>query len=347
MSTTFISTNAVSATLRRSVMKSQVLISEATKEATTGRHFDVGLALGALNGRNVVLRAEFANMDKIIDTNALVTGRLNTTDNVLDQLIETAKTFQQEIAASRNNQSGASMVLPSARANLESLIASLNVSLDGQYLFAGIDTETQPIGPYGAGSPSKTAIDAAFVATFGFPQTSPLVAGISGAAMQNFLDTQFAAEFDDPAWGANWSSASDQVMSSRISTSEVIDTSVSANEQGFRKLAMAYTMLSDIGATGMSEAAFQVTIDSAWKMVGDAIYDLALVQGKIGTAQERTDGATDKLHIQKDLVTSQINAMEQVDPAEASHRVTALETQIDMALALTARIQKLSIINYL
>ena len=70
---------------------------------------------------------------------------------------------------------------------------------------------------------------------------------ITAAQMQTFLDTTFDAEFASPAWNANWSTASDQTMRSRISTTEIVDTSVSANEPAFRKLAMAYTMLSDLG----------------------------------------------------------------------------------------------------
>jgi len=54
MATTFISTNAISTTLRVSAMKSRAALSEATKEATTGRLADVGLDLGALTGRDVV-----------------------------------------------------------------------------------------------------------------------------------------------------------------------------------------------------------------------------------------------------------------------------------------------------
>jgi flagellar hook-associated protein 3 FlgL len=69
---------------------------------------------------------------------------------------------------------------------------------------------------------------------------------ITPAAMNNFLDNAFATEFDDPAWGTNWSSASDQVMRSRISTTQTVDSSASANDKAFRKLAMAYTMLSGL-----------------------------------------------------------------------------------------------------
>ena len=67
----------------------------------------------------------------------------------------------------------------------------------------------------------------------------------------------------------------------------------------------------------------------------------------IGTAQEQTSNATDRLKVQVDLITKQVTTMEQVDPSEASVRVTSLRNQLDMSLALTTRIQKLSILNYL
>ena len=135
-------------------------------------------------------------------------------------------------------------------------------------------------------------------------------------------------------------------MRSRVSTTQTIDTSVSANEPAFRKLAMAYTMLSDLG-TNLNQAAFQAVVDTALLGVGAAINDLAGVGAKLGTAQQLTTNATSRLLVQSDLITQQVTAMENVDPEEASVRVTNLETQLDMSLALTARIQRLSILNYL
>ena len=230
--------------------------------------------------------------------------------------------------------------------NLQSLLATLNVTMDGQYLFAGINTAVAPMQDYAAGSPSKTAVDTAFLATFGFAQNSPLASSITAANMQTFLDTTLQTQFDDPAWGTNWSTASDQVMRSRISTTQTINSSVSANDPAFRKLALAYTMLSDLG-TNLNQAAFQTVIDTALLGIGDAINDLAGVGARLGTAQQQTTNASSRLRVQGDLITQQITAMETVDPEEASVRVTNLETQLDMSLALTARIQKLSILNYL
>ncbi|MGP9813360.1 flagellar hook-associated family protein [Rhodopseudomonas sp. NSM] len=347
MASTFISSSAISTTLRIAAMKSQAAVSRATKEATTGRHADVGLSLGALAGRDVVLRAERVEIDKLVDTNALVAGRLDTSQQRISGLIDTAESFQKDLLAARNSANGGTVIAQSAAANLKSLISTLNVAMNGQYLFAGTNTGVTPMVDYAAGSPSKTAIDAAFVATFGFSQSSPLVSGISAVDMQSFLDTTLQAEFDDPAWGANWSTSSDQVMRSRISTTQTIDSSATANEPAFRKLAMAYTMLSDLGTQNLNQAALQSVIDTAIGTVGEAINDLAGIGAHLGTAQEQTTNATSRLKVQGDLITQQVTAMEEVDPAEASVRVTNLNNQLEMSLALTARIQQLSILNYL
>jgi flagellar hook-associated protein 3 FlgL len=347
MAATFISSNSIATTLRISASKSQVAIAKGVKEATTGRLDDVGKELGALTGRNVTLRAELQEIDKLVDTNALVGARLEVGQERLSQLIETAQSFQKDLLAARNSANGGGIIAQPAGANLESLLASLNVSMDGQFLFGGINTSEAPMTPYENGSASKTAINAAFTAAFGFAPGSAGAENILPADMETFLDGAFATEFADPAWGTNWSSASDQVMRSRISTTQTIDSSASANDVAFRKLAMAYTMLSGLGVDRMNQSTFQVVTDKALLLVAGAVADLASVGARLGTAQEQTTNATSRLKVQSDIVTKQVNAMENVDPEEASVRVTSLRNQLEMSHALTAQIQKLSILNYL
>ncbi len=347
MSANYISTYMLSSALRYSITNNQSSLSKATKEATTGRFADVGLELGTSTGRDVALRANLSFIDEVVDTNELVSGRLNVTQNRITQLGSTAQEFLKNLIAARDADSGARMILPSASANLQDLIGALNVSYNGAYLFAGINTQNAPITNYAAGSTSKSAVDADFLSTFGFPQSSASVGSITPAQMQSFLNTSFDAEFASPAWNTNWSSATDQVLSSRISATEVVDTSVSANQPGFRKLSEAYTMLSDLGNTNLSKATFQVVVDKAISLVSGAINDLAVLGGGVGAIQQRVSSATDKLKIQHDVLNEQIVAMEKVDPTEASVRVNTLQNQIDTALALTARLQKISLINYL
>ena len=347
MSANYISTLMLSSALRSSITNNESSLSKASKEATTGRFADVGLQLGTATGSDVALRADMDFVSQIVDTNELVSGRLDVTQNRITQLGSTAQEFLKNLIAARDADSGARMILPSASANLQDLVASLNVSYNGSYLFGGINTQNAPVANYAAGSTSKNAVDADFLATFGFSQSSASASSITPAQMQSFLDTSFDAEFASPAWNTNWSSATDQTMTSRISTTEVADTSVSANQPGFRKLAEAYTMLSDLGNTSLSQDTFRTVVDKAITLVSGATNDLAVLGGSVGSVQQRVSSATDKLNIQHDILNQQIVSMEKVDPAEAAVRVNTLQNQIDTALALTARLQKISLINYL
>jgi flagellar hook-associated protein 3 FlgL len=351
MSANYISSLMLSSGLRYSITNNQSALSKATKEATDGRFADVGLALGTSTGRDVSLRADLNFADQLIDTNGLVAGRLDVTQNRITQLVTTSQDFLKNLIAARDADSGARIILPTAQANLQDIIGALNASYNGSYLFGGINTQNAPIANYAAGSTSKNALDADFAAAppagFGFPQSSANVANISPAAMQSFLDNQVDAEFASLAWNTNWSQATDQVMSSRISTTEVVDTSVSANQPGFRKLAEAYTMLSDLGNINLSKATFQVVVDKAIGLVTSAANDLAVLGGTVGSIQQRVTAATDKMTKQKDILNQQIVDLEKVDPTEASVRVSTLQTQIQTALALTAQMQKISLINYL
>jgi flagellar hook-associated protein 3 FlgL len=346
MSSNYISTYMLTSTLRYSIVGNESALSNTTKEATTQRYADVGLALGAKTGRDVSLRADMDFLNQLVDTNGLVSGRLDVTQNRITEFGSTAQEFLSSLIAARDTANGAAIILPSASANLQDLIGGLNASYNGSYLFGGTNTQTLPIANYAAGSTSKNAIDAAFSGFFGFAQTSPSVSTITPAQMQTFL-TNLDTQFTSPAWNANWSSASNTPLSSRISSTEVVNSSVSANDPSFQNLAEAYTMMSDLGNTSMSQATFQVVVDKAISLVSSATNGLAVLGGAVGTIQQRVSGATNKLQMQQDILNQQVVAMEKVDPTVASVKVSSLQTQIDTALALTSRLQQISLINYL
>ncbi|MFC5069735.1 flagellar hook-associated family protein [Flaviflagellibacter deserti] len=355
MKTTFISTQAVSSATRLSIMKMQAELAKNSKELGSGRWADVGLELGNKTGRTVSLRQDFARLDSIKDTNGLVMSRLDGSQAALEGMLKMAQDFSASLIGVRTGDTGADVIQDDAKNNLQALIASLNTSIDGEYLFAGIDTDVRPVTDYYAtpvvpGTGPKAAVDDAFLTAFGMAQNDPAVINITPAAMDAFLNGAFAAMFDPAAWTdptTGWSSASDQNVRSRISTSELVDTSANANEAAFRKIAMAYTMVTEFASSNLSEGAYQTVIDKAAEIVGEAISSTTVVMARLGTAQERVKNANDRMDVQMKILNTHINDLELVDPYEAQTRVTALETQLDMAYALTARAQQLSLLNYL
>ena len=76
----------LSSSLRYSITNNQAALSKASTEATTGRFADVGLELGATTGGDVSLRADLSFADQLVDTNGLVSGRLDVTQNRITQL---------------------------------------------------------------------------------------------------------------------------------------------------------------------------------------------------------------------------------------------------------------------
>jgi flagellar hook-associated protein 3 FlgL len=348
MKATFVSTQAVSSATRLSILKMQTELAKNEKELGSGRWADMGLQLGNKSGRTVSLRQDFLRFESIVDTNGLVASRLDASQATLTGVLGMAQDFVSTLLAIRDGETGPELAQTEGKNNLEAFISALNISQGGQYLFAGINTDVRPLNDYFAPlSDAKAAVDAAFLTEFTFPQDAPGVLNITPADMETFLDGDFAALFDPAGWVPDWSSASDQNVRSRISTSELVDTSANANEEALRKIAMAYTMVTEFASTGMADNTYKLIIEKAMTTVSEAIQGVIVVQARLGTAQQRVSNANERMEVQLNILNTHINELELVDPHETATRITTLETQLDMAYALTARAQQLSLLNYL
>lgn len=349
MKTTFMSTSSLSAATRLSLSKAQMKLTEAQKEVTTGRHADVGATLGYKTGQTLTLRQEHARLTTITDTNSVVSTRLSATQAALKSMADDAQLFVGQLIGARDADSGPVVVKAQAKAALTSFTNTINTSLDGAFLFSGINADVKPLTDYNATptAANKQAVADAFLAAFGTTPDDPANVNISDVDMQAFLDGPFSDLFEDPAWTTNWSAASDQNVKSRISTSELVETSTNSNDIGVRKLAKAYAMIADLGLENLNENAYKAVVDNATRVAGEAVQNVANEQARLGIAQERVKNANDRMSIQIDIMTNHISLLEGVDPYEASTRVSALMTQVETAYAMTARIQNLSLLKYL
>jgi flagellar hook-associated protein 3 FlgL len=349
MKTTSVSTAALSEAMRRYVLDAQSALVKAQKEVASGRHADIGLDLGRETARTISFRHDYARLGAIIDTNGLVASRLDSTQSALDGIQQVAQDFLDSLAVAHDGSADPAAVRSAAEAALKSLIGSLNATSSGEYLFAGINTDSKPLSDYFSDppSPARQAVADAFLAKFGISQSSPAAADITPADMQSFLDNEFAGFFDEPAWTSDWSQASSRNITSRISTSELIATGTNANAPAFRKLAEAFTMVADLGIGNLNDATSAAVVDAAMKTVGEAIGEITAVRASLGVAQEQVTRSSERMSVERDILNGQINARETVDPYEAATRVNALLTQIETSYALTGRIHDLTLLNYL
>ena len=347
MKTTAVSSAAISNAMRYSQSRMQVDLVKAQKEMDTGRYADVGLALGTRTAQSVTFARDLDRLKGIVDSNALVASRLSSTQDALGQLTDAAQALLGAMATASSGDMTDAVARDSGKAALQSITAILNTSVNGEYLFAGINTDMKPMHGFDTGSAAKTAFDNAFAGYFGFSQDDPAAAGITAAQMQSFLsDSSLTDQFFGSGW-ANWSSATDETITSRIALSDTSQTSVSANIDGVRKLAMAAAIISDLFDANLSDGARQAVAQRALSLAGEAVSDLTQTQAQTGIIEKRVSDASDRMNMQIDLFNRHILDLEGVDGYEAANRVNDLVAHIQTSYALTARIQQLSLLNFL
>jgi len=351
MKTSFVSTQALQNALRLQVQTSQNALNQAQTEATTGQYADFGLSLGAGAGTAVNLSNSVNQLQTLVDSNSLVNTRLSSAQSALGQLSDNAQTILNALL-SVNSTTDATQIQSASteiKNAFEASTSAANLSANGEYLFGGTNVGTAPLNDYfsSSGTDAKTAYDNAFSSYFGFSQDDAQVSSITGTQMTDFLNNVVSPMFEGSDWQANWSNATDQGMTSRISTNEVVTSSTTANSEGVRKLAMASVVSVEMLGKSLSNDARSALTSFATTATGDAVTALDADRSQLGVVQSRVSDANSSLNSQIDLVKTQMNDLESVDPYDAATRVNTLTNQLETSYALTSRISQLSLLNYL
>lgn len=346
MKISHISSMSISQALRYSMTRMQSELVSAQKEVATGRLDDAGLTLGTGTGKLISLRGDMDRFMTIVDTNGLAMSRLQVSQDAIGQVIVRAQDILDSMASGLNQNTDRAIIVQSANAALADTFDLLNTSLNGDYIFSGVNSDSKTVEDYTTG-PAKVAFDAAFLGFFGFNKDDAAAATIDPATMRTFLDTVVEPQFFGAAWNTNISMASDEGILSRITLSQSAVTSVSANEEGFRRMVMSAVITSEMFSGNINAFTLDAVAEKSMELSGAAIADLSELQGRTGLVQEQLSRATERLQSQADLLETHANSLEAVDPYEASTRLTSLLTQIETSYALTARIQQLSLMRFM
>ena len=165
--------------------------------------------------------------------------------------------------------------------------------------------------------------------------------------MEDFITNDLEPAFMGADWNTNWSSASDTNISSRILGNEVVESSVNANSDGMRKFALAAVIGIELLGSPVTSEVRNVVNTKAIEYAGQAVTGIDNQRSNLGVSENRVAKANDALESQMDIITLYLDEMEGVDAYEASTRMQTLLDQVETSYALTARIQQMSLVNYL
>ncbi|KQQ58264.1 MULTISPECIES: flagellar hook-associated family protein [Rhizobium/Agrobacterium group] len=337
MKTTPISSLSISTAMQLTVSNAQTEITKLQKEAVTGTYADVGLELGTRTSTNLDYSRESNRLQANIDANAVAEQRMDASQLAMENMSASAQSLLNSVIALSGNTDASSLSVAqtTAKATLENFVSYTNTAVNGEYLFSGINTDVQTL--------SDTFIDditADFNAAFSaqFPDPSAVTAD----EMQTFL-----TDYQDGLDWSSWTGASETTMSSRISSSETVSTSTTANSDGFKSLVLASVISSQLVNSGLNADALSVVNNTTTSLTGSAISGIDTQRAQIGLSQERVEKANTYMSSQKTIIDTQLTNLIGVDTYEASTRLTTLLNQVETSYTITSKIQGLSLVNYL
>lgn len=362
MKTSFSSSVSVQSSLRTVMAKAQTDLIKANKEVTTGVHADMGVALGADTSRNLDLTRDVMRIDSQLTINSVATTRIDSSDAALGNMSKSIDSVRGILASLTSSPATLGDAVQGLNSAINSFTDAANISVAGEHLFAGVNTDVTPMASYTqAGSPFKQAFDRElnqFLTTNGLATKSDMTA----TDMQNFLnlmETKFdgtstltspphpATVVGQDFWKTYASNANDANMSTRINSSEVVTTSTNANGAGFRNFMLGTVMSAEFLTPDVAEAARNVVVVKANEVIGRAQTGITKARTELGISSERIKTANESLEAQKKIFEVHLNDLQGVDAYEASTKVTSLQALLEASYTLTSRIQKLSLINFL
>jgi len=349
MKINYVSTLALNNSLRASTLQKQSDLVDLQKEISTGKKADIGRDLGSFTSSAVSLDTEIASIDQLKVTNSFIENKLKTMQHGINTLVDNGDSFITQMTAELSATVDRDILQTLGDTTYGTLQSTLNTTLKGEFVFSGVNTDSKALVDYNGadGAPAKAAVQAAFTANFGFATNDPLVETITPAALEAFIDGPYADLFNDANWGTLWSGGSEFGARTKVSPRELVENPTTSNAQAFRDATAATVLVSELANTQLNDAAMDklstITIDK----MAVAITGLGEQQSKMGLVEEQVKVATERMDFQKNILQNQLSGLVDIDPYEAATRLTNLTTSLEASYAVTARIQSLSLLNFI
>ena len=349
MKVDYISTYALNSSLRNITLGHQSDLATIQKEVASGKKYDIGNQLGAFSSSVVNFNAQIEFIGQLEVTNSFVENRFSVMQSSMSSVIESATDFLGQITSELNSDLDSGVLSAIGDATLGNLHSSLNVTVKGEYVFSGINTDATALNDYNdtSGAAAKTAVQNAFTTHFGFAPGDAAAQGITPAALEAFIDGPYSDLFNDANWTSLWSNTSDRGIRAKISQRELVETPVTANAQAFRTVTASAVLISEFASANLSDETRDMLAEKSVTNISKGIAETGQQQASLGVVEGRVSDANSRMEFQRNILQQELSSLTDVDPYETAVKLNQLLTSLESSYAATARIQSLSLLNFI
>ena len=342
---------------RQNIARATSELQSAGQEVATGKRADIYSYLGSRSTAVMQLRASEADSDSFMQANDVLGNKLqamltasDAARNRLQSVLETA------LSNATETTNGAEVLQLDARAALESIVATLNSSYNGDFLFSGLKSDVSPLLRWNeVNAATGYSPEDAITSIFGSGPTD----AASAIAIADQIDAVFASS--DPIdanrnYEATFYRGSAEIdgggqptrqVNAWVTTGQEVIYGVRANDEPFREAIKGLAMLAVTDVSQMDKDAYSSWMNRVIGSLSNAQDGILKVSARIGFSQEIVEKAQLQLTDLSLVRRTQINSYESVDPYEAVTRMTSLETQLQASYEVSSRLNGLTILNFL
>ena len=342
---------------RKLVSDLTVQVSKATQELSTGYRQDVFADLGARSAQTLEFRNRMGRTEDFVILNEMLAGKLEMLEDALSGVRDSTQEFLNIAVGSAESPNQLATELQNqAEATLNFVMAGLNMAYGGEYLLSGVATDTKPIQdiytahPITGRSPSDVINN--------IVGTGPATAADANMMITE-LDAIFASGSTDPLDdyeatffnGTPLTDAGGQPNPrsiAQIDDETRMEYGIQANDPAVRDVLKGLFMFASVDVTTISDpAAYQAWASEAVDAIASGLQGLDEARVKVGSHRKLLDDTIASQQARMDVYNARIIALETADPYETAARLQNLQTQLEATYASTARIGRMSFLNYM
>ena len=328
--------------------RAQAQLAAAQAEMATGRLADPGRTLGARSTARAALEGALADTRATREALGVERARLQAAGEALTGMAGVADALVAGLvtAISAPTDTVLRLTADDAAGLRSSAVAHANVRLGSTHLFGGTRTDAPPLADPRTNAAARDWVREAFVGRFGHPPEDAATRLVDAASLRAFVG-EAEADFAATGFSAAWAGDPPGTRSVRLGPDEAMDVPVTHHDPALRDLVLASSLAAELGAAPLAGEARDALLEGALGIAGRAQSGLAEAAGRVGLAQERAARAGGTLSTRLLVTEAALGDLIGVEGIDAAARVSALVTSIETSLAVTARIERLSLVNHL
>mgnify|MGYP003644014573 CR=1 FL=1 len=333
-------------------------ISNASYEVTTGLKARPYEALGHKSADAIAIRMQIVRNDGFLASNKQLDRRFLAVENALGSIREAGQdVLETALFAQTSAAPSSAFLMQSARSALDTLVDRSAASDSSGFLMSGTRSDVKPLQAWDVPNPEtgmspKGVVDELLAG--GVNTMADVEAGIAalkaafGDADTANPDRNFEATFYNGSPAKDVAGQPNPPLMARISQTETMAQTAQANAPAMRDLMRGLAMLSAVDANQIADpAAREAWMDEARDAISTGLGGLTAMETDTGLRRTRLADIITSQQSRASFLDGEQLLLEGADQYEAATRLTQLQTQLESSYAVTARLSRMSFLNYL